>query len=1099
MRVSEYADGNSSPPSKSEAVRPPASFVAARLLNTMNAEKVPIAFVALSEGSASGIFEAVRCLAPDVEVILLPPWDCLPYDRVPPSRQCMGRRMDALRVWSEPCPGRRLLVTSLDAVLQRCPPREVIEASQFEVAVGTKFDRPGFEQFVKETGYVEDGLVDEPGEFAFRDEVIDIFPAGQQAPMRIVVKEDGSVAELRSYDPKTQRTVHSLESMTFGPASEAIDTTGHVVDDTAQAKATERGLMALYGDMPSIFDFLGEGTKILFAPGTEDRAEMYLDFIDEARQAHRDSSSGRVSLYLDRKEWRALGRGLAKLDLGGGAPAPSFLKSASPRKAFAEYVETEQTSGRTILLAGAAQLFDGLCRRVERDTPLTHIGSWMEVDQNKAGSLLRLNCGLENGFIDQRLNVVVIAVADVLGDGVHQTATTAFLAEPELQPGDVIVHEDHGIGILRGIERVDVEGVVDDAARLEYYGGASILVPMQEFDRLWRYGSEPQAVTLDRLHTDGWSKKREVIAKDIRRAARHLLRLAKERGDAKAEVFVPPAPSFSKFLARFPYALTIDQRAAIKAVLDDLGSGKVMNRLICGDVGFGKTEIALRATAAVALSGAQVAIVVPTTVLARQHFVGFERRFAGTGIGVAMLSRVVDAKEVKRVKAGLASGDIQVVVATHAVLAKDIAFARLGLLVIDEEHRFGTSDKAAMKALAPRLHTLTMSATPIPRTLQAAMVGVQDVSLLATPPSKRRPVRISSATFDAPSMRVALLREHRRGGQSFVVAPQIDDLDRLETILRDIVPELAIQVAHGKMAAAAMDKVMVDFADGQGDVLLSTNIIESGLDVPRANTIFVWRADRFGLAQLHQLRGRVGRGRIQGIAYLLTSEEDDISDETRLRLAAIVDNDRLGAGLALSVQDLDLRGGGDIIGEDQAGHMKVIGVSLYQRLLERAVMSAGKRPRLQTADVTVNLGVTGMIPDDYVPDASVRLSLYAKLLRATSISTVDALSEELVDRFGDIPYAVTTLLRLQKLRIKAAQFGITKIDAGPRAMALTFETKPTLGVVGHLSSGRHAKLGEGRLIYEQLPGKNLDAVGFFERVFHDAGLKQQRNVPKTRL
>jgi len=469
-------------------------------------------------------------------------------------------------------------------------------------------------------------------------------------------------------------------------------------------------------------------------------------------------------------------------------------------------------------------------------------------------------------------------------------------------------------------------------------------------------------------------------------------------------------------------------------------------------------------------------------VLARQHFINFERRFAGTDIKVAMLSRVVEPQQAKKVKAGLADGEIDIVVATQAILAKDVRFAHLGLLVVDEEHRFGTREKQAMRQMAPLLHTLTMSATPIPRTLQAAMIGVQDVSILATAPSKRRPVRTSLSPADRGTMRTALMREYRRGGQSFVVVPQIDDIDEVNGMLAEIVPDLSVRIAHRKMKAKDMDAVMVGFADGEGDILLSTSIIESGLDVPRANTIFVWRADRFGLAQLHQLRGRVGRGKSQGIACLLTPDSDAISEETRLRLSTMVENDRLGAGLAISMQDLDLRGAGDIAGEDQAGHMKLIGVSLYQKLLERAVAAARKEVLLGQQATVLNLGVAGTIPADYVAEGTVRLNLYSRLMRATTEDAINGFAAEFEDRFGELPKEVVLLFRLAKLRMAAARLGIAKIDVGPRALAVTFTSKPGRNRIKPLLPLGQPTERDGRLIFERSPDDPIDDIAYLERL-----------------
>lgn len=445
-----------------------------------------------------------------------------------------------------------------------------------------------------------------------------------------------------------------------------------------------------------------------------------------------------------------------------------------------------------------------------------------------------------------------------------------------------------------------------------------------------------------------------------------------------------------------------------------------------------------------------------------------------------MLSRVVSAQEAKRVKSGIKSGEIGIVIATQAILSKDIDSARLGLLIVDEEHRFGMQEKTAMRQMASPLHVLTMSATPIPRTLQSAMVGIQHVSLLTTPPSKRRPVRTYLSAVDRGSMRVALLRERRRVGQSFFVAPRIEDLKGLQALLREIVPEFDLRVAHGKIPVDELDSIVVGFANGDGDILLSTNIIESGLDVPRANTIFIWNADRFGLAQLHQLRGRVGRGKAQGVAYLLTSPENQISDETRKRLETMVVHDRLGAGLAISLQDLEQRGGGDLMGEEQAGHLKVIGTSLYQKLLERAVAAARKQAADASSDVAVNLGVAGYIPIDYIPDAAVRLNVYSRLLRVDNSAEIDALEEEFADRFGKLPQEVETLLRLTRLKIAAAGLGIDRIDGGPRGVALSIRAKAPARFVKRLMSAPNAIRREQRIVYELDGDDGLLQLQFLE-------------------
>ncbi|MBB3595878.1 transcription-repair coupling factor (superfamily II helicase) [Rhizobium sp. BK529] len=1068
--------------------RLPAAFVADRLLVAMGQFGHGLVYVALSEGGARAIVDAVRCLDPRLAAILLPPWDCLPFDRVPPSRQSMGRRMEALWQWAH-SEGSRLLVTSLDAMLQRVPPAAVIAANRCRLRVGEPLERSAFEHYLQTTGYIEDSVVDDHGEYSIRGDVIDIFPAGGEAPIRVLLSAKGAIAELRIYDALTQRTRETVDTVSFGPASEAI-LSGELSDgpDSEQppSQDMERRLFSLYGSLQTVFEAIGD-VPMIFAAGSDARAESYHAIIDDARQAHRALRGGLQveghSLYLDRKEWQAARHGQASLavDFAGGEPVPMFYESPQPRRAFADFIKSALGERRKLVLAGRGEVFDNVCKRVER---MSNVGAepvfrWSSVKDAAPGALLTFSSDLHEGFFCAAHNLVVLGLGDIVGprsDGGTQQA----LAAPDLQIGDAVVHEDHGIGILRDLESLEIDGMVQDAVRLEYRDGASVLVPMEDFDKIWRYGGEPDAAPLDRLHTEAWAKRRKAILRDIALAARHLRRLAKQRQETKARLFVAPPSAYQRFVARFPYLLTRDQSEAIEAVMTDLASGRQMSRLVCGDVGFGKTEIALRAAAAVALCGSQVAIIAPTTVLARQHFRTFERRFEQTDIRIAMLSRLVTANERAKIKEGLADGKIDIVVATQAILARDLSFADLALVVIDEEQRLGTRAKQKIKNLSPALHRLTMSATPIPRTLQAAMAGLQDVSLLNTSPARRRPVRTFLVPFDPAAVRAALLREYRRGGQSFVIVPRIEDIDHLAKVLREIVPEMSVRTAHGKMRTAALDGVVVDFADGDGDILLSTNIIENGLDVPRANTILIWQAHRFGLSQLHQLRGRVGRGQMQAFAYLLTEPERELPEEARLRLSALIDNDRLGAGISISLQDLDIRGGGDITGEDQAGHMRAIGVGLYQKLLEDALdggsRSSSRRPR----SVSTVLGETGSIPASYVCDPTLRLNLYIRLAKATSAAQIEELAEEFEDRFGELPQDVLTLLRIARLKIIARERGIYKLEAGPSGLAIRFAAGTGPGIVKKLAQGKDAVLQGDRLVFARTTATEDQRIAFFE-------------------
>ncbi len=685
---------------------------------------------------------------------------------------------------------------------------------------------------------------------------------------------------------------------------------------------------------------------------------------------------------------------------------PSFATSAKPVQAFAAFVEGELKAKRRVALAGGDKDLRALSRRVREAVGLepTVAANWAAVAGAQPGAVLALPLDLDGGFVDEEAGVTVVTAVDLFGSrarGVaNHHALQAIPDDAEFGIGDAVIHLDRGMGVLQGLESVETEvSAAVDTIRLAYADDDTLMAPVDELDRIWRYGAG-DAVGLDRLDGEAWPKRRARIEGEIAETAQRLVALTREREARSAPKLIAPSRDYERFVARFPFSETPDQLRAIGDVLADLASGRPMDRLVCGDVGFGKTEVALRAAAAVALAGKQVAIVAPTTVLVRQHLQTFRRRFAGLGVEVGHLSRLVRPAEARAVKAGLADGTVDIVIGTHALTGQGVAFKDLGLVVIDEEQRFGLAHKRKLRDLARDVHVLTLTATPIPRTLQAAMLGLQDLSVIATPPAQRRPIRTIVGPFDEASLRQALVRERRRGGQSFVVCPRIEDIEPLAKRLATLVPELAVLLAHGKMPAAEIDDAMVRFADGDGDVLLATNIIESGLDVPRANTMLVWRADRFGLAQLHQLRGRVGRGRVRGICYLMTDPEAKIGAATRKRLATLETMDRLGAGFAISARDLDARGAGDLFGEDQAGHVKLIGMGLYRHLLERALRAARGEPPPDEWSPELNLGAAGRIPADYVPEAEVRINLYARLAKLTDESDVDALGEEIEDRFG---------------------------------------------------------------------------------------------------
>lgn len=998
---------------------PPAP-IAAALAEAL--AETDLLFVAADESRAAQVAAILAAFAPDARVLHLPSSDALPGEDAPASPANIGARVAALRCARVAAQeGRRTaLVTTAEATVVRYAPPDVFEAAPPAYAIGDTLNLDGFAELAIGIGYHEDDRVDEPGEVAVRGQVVDIFPVDSALPVRIEV-EEGRVSAIRRYDPVSQLTVEELDHLEIGRAGEPEATGGL-----------------------SLLDHLPEAAVALDAKADR-RRDRFLQLSQDALKRR-----GRAAdLLVSAEDWNAGLEGRERIDPTPDVadPPPRFVEQRNPARAFDRFAKQALADGR-LLLAGSPRDLRFLKARSKSD--LQHVESWAEVVAAPAGSALAIQAPVDRGFT--RGGVAVIAGGDLLGGRARadELAATAIdplaLAVAELRVGDVVVHEDFGIGAVDGIEALPDGG---DAIALRYAKDNRRLVPVAEADRIWRYGADADQVTLDALDGHTWQKRRGDIDAAVAESARGLAQLAAERDARTTDPIEPDPAAYERFAAGFPFTETADQARAIAAVRDDLASGKPMDRLVVGDVGYGKTEVALRAAAAVALAGRQVAVAAPTTVLVRQHLETFARRFEGTGVEVAGLSRLTSAAEKKRVLAGLADGSIKVVVGTGAVAGKGAEYSDLALVVIDEEQRFGAVDKAKLAGLGAG-HVLSLSATPIPRTLQSAMVGLQSVSVIATPPAKRQPIRTAVEQWSDDTVRAALLRERGRGGQSFVVVPRIEDMDDIAARLGKLAPELKLITAHGKLPAAEIDEAMVGFANGEGDVLLATNIIEAGLDVPRANTMIVTHADRFGLSQLHQLRGRVGRGGRRGQVLLLTEPGQEIAEATLKRLKTLEAFDRLGAGFAIAARDLDLRGAGDLLGEKQAGHTKLIGIDLYQHLLTHALRQArGEQVEVWTPEL--NLGLSGRLPEDWIPETDTRLSLYARLARIEDGGALDAFEAELEDRFGAIPEPAAALLQLTRLRLLARAAGVEKVDAGPAAIALTPHGKRVMPEVDGLA------------------------------------------------
>ncbi|MGX7952406.1 transcription-repair coupling factor [Tsuneonella sp. HG249] len=1048
-------------------------------------------FIAPDEGAMTGLAEAARFFAPELEVIEFPAWDCLPYDRASPALSVSARRLSALHRLQAGKTGSQLLVTTVNALLQRVlTPFRVREAVR-ELKPGMSIAHEALIAVLQRQGYGRTDTVIDHGEFAVRGSIFDVFPSGLEAGLRLDFFGD-DLESLRLFDPNTQMTTGTLDRHLLLPASEALldeDTikrfrtryrelfgANATQDPVYQAVSEGRRLAGMEHWLPlfeerlaTLFDHLSAGDLLVIDNAALQAADERLsDVTDYHRQREEGSYRplAETALYLAKDEFAAALKdrpvhrasifaepeSASVIDFGfqsGRDFAPERARGDNVYAAAADHLKAAGKAAKRPILATYSK---GSRARIasiigEAGAPMELADTWQEaLGLSAKGKPVALVLPLETGFANDQIDLVT--EADVLGDRLvrrkkRRKSADAFLAELQaLNAGDLVVHIDHGIGRYLGLEPIPVGKSKHDCVMLEYAGGDKLYVPVENLEVLSRYGSSEQAVALDRLGGEAWQKRRSRLKERIREIAHELLRTAAARALRKAPVIEVEESSFMPFVDRFPWEETDDQDRAIFEVLSDLSSGAPMDRLVCGDVGFGKTEVALRAAFAAAMSGRQVAVVAPTTLLARQHYENFAARFSGFPLKVGRLSRLVAPKEASETRDGLASGDIDVVIGTHAILSKSTQFKNLGLVVVDEEQRFGVTHKEKLKQLRADVHVLTLTATPIPRTLQMAMSGLRELSTIQTPPVDRLAVRTYVMEWDDMVMREALLREHHRGGQSFVVVPRIADMPEVEEWLHKHVPEIRAISAHGQMSPTEVEERMSAFYEGKYEVLLSTTIVESGLDIPSANTIVIHRADRFGLAQLYQLRGRVGRSKLRAYAYLTTPADTVLNPVAEKRLKVLGDLDSLGAGFQLASHDLDIRGAGNLLGDEQSGHIREVGFELYQSMLEDAILlaKAGEtgldREAGPSPQITVDAPI--MIPEDYVPDLAVRMGLYRRLNDAKDQSEIEALAAEMIDRFGPLPAATGNLVKLIGIKELAIRANIAKIDVGARGTLVTF-------------------------------------------------------------
>jgi transcription-repair coupling factor (superfamily II helicase) len=1055
-------------------------------------------FLARDGGRAAAFTDALGFFAPEIEVVRFPSWDCLPYDRMGPSPGVAARRMEALARLAAVQTGKKpwMLVTQVPALLQRVPTREVVRRSSYRAEVGDDVDIGDLQRYFAVNGYQRASTVSERGEFAIRGGVIDVFASNAEEPVRLDLFGD-TLESVRTFDAETQRSTGKLTAVNLLPVSEVlIDAEavarfrkGYVAafgapgDDPIYAAVSEGGRRAglehflpLFHDrLESLFDYLGEhaliGVDHLVSEARDERLAMIVDAF-EARRENEKTRAGYHALepgalYLTAEEWdRRLGERPVRAftpfqhdesdqvvdmgaRLGRNFSAERAQDSINLFEATADHARRLAAAGKRVLFASwsegsSERLGSMLADHGLKDIPYSPY--WQAAKAADPKRPQRVVLPLEIGF--ETDNLAVISETDILGDRLarprRRRRASNFLAEASsLTPGDLVVHIDHGIGRYEGLKTLQVQEAPHDCLEIQYFGDSKLYLPVENIDLLTRYGADNEGVQLDRLGGAAWQARKARAKERLREMAEGLIAIAAARQLKATPEIDPPAGLFDEFCARFPYEETEDQLSSIADVLADLGSGRPMDRLICGDVGFGKTEVALRAAFVVAMSGKQVAVICPTTLLARQHFQTFTERFQGWPVKVRRLSRLVPAAEANQTREALKKGEVEIVIGTHAILSKQVAFKDLGLVVVDEEQHFGVGHKEALKALRAEVHVLTLTATPIPRTLQMALSGIREMSIIATPPIDRLSVRTYITPHDPVLVREALLREKYRGGQTYFVAPRIKDLPNLERFLREQVPEVKFVVGHGQMAPTQIEDVMSAFYDGRYDVLLSTTIVESGLDIPTANTLIIHRADMLGLAQLYQLRGRVGRSKARAYAYLTTPADRRITLSAERRLKVMQSLDSLGAGFQLASHDLDIRGGGNLLGEEQSGHIREIGVELYQQMLEDAVAELRQHPEtaLEAArgwSPQINTGASVLIPEEYVPDLNVRLALYRRLSDAERPEDREALAAELIDRFGPLPKEASQLLKVVAIKGLCRQTNVSKIDIGPKGAVIAF-------------------------------------------------------------
>ncbi|NNC71908.1 MAG: transcription-repair coupling factor [Sphingomonadaceae bacterium] len=1051
-------------------------------------------YIAPDEAAMRGLADAARYFAPELDIVEFPGWDCLPYDRASPSLRISSERLAALHHLQKKSQEPQILATTISAISQRTLSPFRIRQLVATLAPGERIERDALTAKLQANGYIRTDTVADAGEYAVRGGIVDLFPSGAKQGLRLDFFGD-EIDSMRRFDPADQRTTGRVERFTLLPASEALldeesikrfrgryreifgatatgDPLYQAISEGRRLAGMEHWLPLFEESLATLFDHIDPEDVLVRDPGVAAAADARFDAISDYyanRDAARSADPGSyrpletASLYLSASDWAQRiaetplhiaspyrepdARAVVDFNVSGARDfAPERQAGGNIYEAIVAHVGALEKDGKKVVLAsysiGARERLSGLLEEHGLSGGAL-VDNWQAAQGNSPALAV---LPLDHGFTTP--DIALLTEQDMLGDRLRRRTTRkkdadAFLNElATLSPGDLVVHTEHGIGRYEGLTSIPVGSAPHDCVALEYAGGDKLYVPVENLDVLSRFGSAEGGGTLDKLGGEGWQRRKARMKDRILEIAGELVATAAKRALRKAPS-AEPDTSYASFVDRFPYAETDDQDRAIAQVIDDLGKGTPMDRLVCGDVGFGKTEVALRAAYVAAMAGLQVAIICPTTLLARQHYTSFTDRFSGFPMKIGRLSRLVPAAEAKKTREGIADGSIDIAIGTHALLAKSIDFKRLGLVVVDEEQHFGVVHKERLKAIKSDVHVLTLTATPIPRTLQMAMSGLRELSVIQTPPIDRLAIRTYVMPWDPVVLREALLREHYRGGQSFFVAPRIGDLPELEDFLREYVPEISFITAHGQMPPTAVEERMSAFYDRKYDVLLSTTIVESGLDIPSANTMIIHRANHFGLSQLYQLRGRIGRSKERAYAYLTTPADRIVTEAADKRLKVLSDLETLGAGFQLASHDLDQRGAGNLLGDEQSGHIKEVGFELYQSMLEDAIVAAKAGDAgidLPDGDFSPQITVDApiLLPENYVPDLDLRMGLYRRMNDLEDRQEVEAFAAELIDRFGPIPAPTENLLKIIETKLNAKAANVSNIDAGPRGALVSF-------------------------------------------------------------